>query len=110
MLEIEEVIADAKAEEEVQRDNFREGLKDTLNAKKEDTKVSVDLTEYVLLKQKEKDLDRLVNIIIDDAELNYTNDGLRLKDYEELFNAFKVLYPEAYDHLLKNAKHDNEGE
>ena len=103
MLEIEEVIADAKAEEEAKKEadfktKLREGLQDAF--KKEEPKLSITVKEYVLLKQKEQDLDRLVNIIIDDVELSYSKDELRLKSYDNILDAFKVLYPEAYAHLL----------
>ena len=102
MLEIEEVIADAKAEEEAKKEadfktKFKEGLQDAF--KQEEPKVSITVKEYVLLKQKEQDLERLVNIIIDDVELNYNNE-LRLKSYDNIIDAFKVLYPEAYAHVV----------
>ncbi len=102
MLEIEEVIADAKAEEEAKKEadfkaKLKEGLQDAF--KQEEPKVSITVQEYVLLKQKELDLERLVNIIIDDVELNYNNE-LRLKSYDNIIDAFKVLYPEAYAHLV----------
>lgn len=104
MIEIEEMIADAKAEEETKKDmelksKLREGLKDALEVK-ENPQVSINLKEYVLLKQKEQDLERLINIIISNIELTYSKDELRLKDYENIIKAFRVLYPEAYDHLL----------
>lgn len=102
MIEIEEMIADAKAEEEVKKDNefrtqLRNGLKDALG---ESTKVNINLSEYVQLKQKELDLDRILNALIDNVELNYSDDGLRLRDYDTLITVFRVLYPDVYDHLL----------
>lgn len=116
MLEIEEVIADAKAEEEAKKEadfkkKLKEGLQDALSVKNEEPKVNITVKEYVLLKQKEQDLDRLVNIIIDDVELTYSKDELRLKSYDNILDAFKVLYPEAYAHLLAvELEREKEGE
>lgn len=106
MIEIEEMIADAKAEEEVKKDNefkqqLKEGLKDVL-VPKDNNKVTIDLSEYVTLKNKEMDLDRLIGVIIDGLELSYNNDYLRLSNEGEtsIVAAFKTLYSTAYDNVL----------
>ena len=119
MIEIDEMIADAKAEEETREDfknKLRDGLKDALEPKS-NTKVTIDLSEYVTLKQKDMDLDRLLSTIIDALELirGYSNDYLRLSSEGEnaIVNAFKVLYPTAYDNVLAmelSRKEENEGE
>lgn len=114
--DIEEMIADAKAEEEVAReqeraakeekaredfrDTLREQLKDALKVRNDESKVTIPLSEYVILKQKEADLDRILNALVDDLELNYTNDALRIRGGERAIEAIRVLYPEAYDTLL----------
>lgn len=111
MKDIDEMIADAKAEEQVakeqekaakeqaQREDFKQRIAEKLTAKKENTKVTINLEEYTTLKLKERDLERLLNAIINDLELNYCGDGLRLKD-DVLLDAFRVIYPEAYDITL----------
>lgn len=115
MKNIDELIADAQAEEEVareqekaakeekEREEFRNTLRKGLNealSSKVDSKVTISLKEYVILKQKETDLDRILNALVDDLELNYCKDALRVRDGERSIEAFRVLYPEAYDTLL----------
>ena len=117
---LDEAIADARAEEEVAKANkikddfskqLREGLKDALKAKN-DEKVTITLEEYVTLKQKEMDLDRILNALVDNLELNYSGERLRLGSGEDMANVLKVLYPEAYDTILAHelARKENEGE
>jgi len=113
-MDIEEMIADAKAEEEVAReqeraakeekaredfrDTLREQLKEAFSNK--DDKVKVSLKEYVILKQKEADLDRILNAIVDGLGLSYNNEFLYLKNDGRVSDTFRVLYPDVYDHLL----------
>lgn len=114
-MDIEEIIADAKAEEEVAReqekaakeekaredfrDALREQLKDALIPRRDDEKVTISLKEYITLKQKEVDLDRILNVMVDSAYLNYSKDELRLNG-DRVIEVMRVLYPEAYDALL----------
>lgn len=128
---IEEIIADAKAEEEVAReqeraaraakeekaredfrDTLREQLKDALKVRNDESKVTISLKEYITLKQKEADLDRILNALVDDIELNYSKDALRIRGGERAIEAIRVLYPEAYDALLaaelERAEHEGE--
>ncbi len=119
MVNIEEIIADAKAEEEVAReqaetaaaakeekasedfkDLLRERLKDALTSKNDDTKITLSLQEYVILRQKEQDLDRILSAIVDNLELGYNNDSLTLKNDRRVTETFRALYPEAYGALL----------
>ena len=117
--DIEEIIADAKAEEEVAREqakaakeekaraDFRDELRkqihttldDFIKEKKASNKVTIDLDEYITLKQKEIDLDRILSAIVDSVYLNYSKDDLRL-DGDRPIEVMRVLYPEAYDALL----------
>lgn len=126
-IELEELIADARAEEEVEkeqeraareekaredfRDTLREQLKEAL-IPKSDNKVTISLSEYLILKQKEADLDRILNAIVDGLGLSYSKEYLRLKERENVVDAFRVLYPDVYDHLLaaelERAEHEDE--
>lgn len=115
MINIEEIIADAKAEEEVAREQakatkeekasedfkelLREQLKDVLKPKKDDTKITLSLQEYVILRQKEQDLERILSAIVDNLELGYSRD-LTIKSDRRVIGTFRALYPEAYDTLL----------
>jgi hypothetical protein len=114
-MDIEELIADARAEEEVAaeqeraakeekaredfRDTLREQLKEAL-IPKDDNKVTISVSEYVILKQKEADLDRILNAIVDGLGLNYSKDDLRLGESDNVVSAIRVLYPDVYDALL----------
>ncbi|MBR2159998.1 MAG: hypothetical protein IJ938_01655 [Clostridia bacterium] len=126
-MDIEELIADARAEEEVAaeqeraareekaREDFRDTLREQLKeafSNKDDSKVKVSLKEYVILKQKEADLDRILNAIVDGLGLSYSKEYLSLKESENVVDAFRVLYPDVYDHLLaaELAQAENEGE
>ena len=126
-MDIEEMIADARAEEEVAaeqeraareekaredfRDTLREQLKEAL-IPKSDNKVTISLSEYVILKQKEADLDRILNAIVDVLGLSYNKEYLSLKESENVVDAFRVLYPDVYDALLaaelERAEHEGE--
>ena len=46
------------------------------------------------------DLDRILNAIVDNLTLSYNKEYLRLEDESKVVDAFRVLYPEAYDALL----------
>lgn len=114
-VDIEEMIADAKAEEEVAaeqakaareekasedfREKLREQLKDVLTSKHEEAKVTISLAEYTTLKFKEMDLDRILNAIVDDFKLNYSKEYLRL-DGDRIEHTFRSLYPDMYDAVL----------
>lgn len=126
-MDIEEMIADAKAEEEVAReqeraakeekarDDFREilrdQLKDALTSNHDEAKVTISLAEYTTLKFKEMDLDRILNAIVDGFKLSYNNEYLRL-DGDRIENTFRSLYPDMYDAILavelENAEHEGE--
>lgn len=115
-VDIEEMIADAKAEEEVAREQakaakeekerekfretLREQLKDALTSKHEEAKVTISLAEYTTLKFKEMDLDRLLNAIVDDFSLNYSKEYLRLNG-DRLEQTFRTLYPDMYEAILE---------
>lgn len=126
-IDIEEMIADAKAEEEVAREQeraakeekAREDFRDTLREQlkkalipKDDNKVTISLSEYLILKQKEADLDRILNAIVDGLGLSYSKEYLSLKESENVVDAIRVLYPDVYDHLLaaelEHAEHEGE--
>ena len=106
-VDIEEIIADARAEEEVAREMAKSNFRDELRGKlkeaftpREEESVRIDLREYVTLVNKAMDLDRVLNAIVDNLELSYNNEYLKLDNYgEKVVDAFRVLYPEAYDAL-----------
>ena len=106
-VDIEEIIADARAEEEVARNMAKGDFRDELRGKlkeaftpREEENVRIALSEYVTLVKKAMDLDRVLNAIVDNVTLSYNKEYLRLDDESKVVDAFRVLYPEAYDALL----------
>ena len=106
-VDIEEIIADARAEEEVAREMAKSNFRDELRGKlkeaftpREEESVRIALSEYVTLVKKAMDLDRVLNAIVDNVTLSYNKEYLRLDDESKVVDAFRVLYPEAYDALL----------
>ena len=115
--DIEELIADAKAEEEVAREQAKEESKrkfkeeleahlkdafsESMKARKE-SKVTIDLNEYVLLKFKERDLEKIVGAIVSVLKLGYNNEYLRINDGDKIVDVIKVIYPEAYEAILED--------
>lgn len=120
-VDIEELIADAKAEEEVRKEqpckdfSFRDELENHLKEAfsdiktRRENKVTIDLNEYLILKFKERDLERIVATILDKLILNYTKDGLKLYDqWDDISNIIKALYPEVYENILFDLQEEAE--
>lgn len=116
--DIEELIANAKAEEEVNKtaqDDLTEAFMrkfaaDLNKGAEEKTKggaVTIPLAEYVELKQLESDFTRLYEAIERSFELNYNHEDMRA-DGEIIKDVFKALYPVEYNAnyqaLLKEAQ------
>ena len=110
-MEIDEMIADAKAEEKVKaeqekdtnndfRDTLRNRLKEALTPK-DDEKVTIRLDEYTVLTHKAMDLDRLLKAIVDCMELNYNKTGLRVYYDNRIIETFRALYPEVYESIYE---------
>lgn len=105
MKDISEMIKDAQAEEEQEKNTkfgnaLKEQLKDVLK-EGGDSKVSISLDEYLVLKALEMDLDRVLSSIIEALTLSYNNEYLVIRESEGIVNAIKVLYPEVYDKVYE---------
>ena len=114
-MNIDEVIADAKAEEEVAQEkatDFRDALKDKLRETftgAESTTVTIPLHEYTTLKSRSLDLDRILSAIIRGLRLGYSKDSLRIDD-DLVLNTFVALYPDIYEDLFEKIKADAKGD
>ena len=105
---IEELIADAKAEEEVKREQVQDELTNALmksftanlnkgaEEKNNGGSVTISLSEYVELKQIESDFNRLFDAIVRSFELNYNHEDIRV-DGDIIKDVFKALYPAEYE-------------
>lgn len=124
MKDIDEMIADARAEEEVAKEQaiessenkFREDLKAHLidafkdNAKfSKDNSVTLSLNEYLILRFKERDLETITSAIISNLALGYDGESLRLNIKNDVVDVMKVLYPDMYEAILEDLQ-QKEGE
>lgn len=101
-MDIEEMIADAKAEEEVKNDMFSE-----YNIESADnSKVTIDLSEYVMLKMESLDLNRILSAIVDDIKSDYDS---RYISFEKsiTINTFKALFGGVFEAIKEEM--DKEG-
>lgn len=123
MKDIDEMIADAKAEEEVAREQaiensenkFKEELKACLidafkdNAKfSKENSVTLSLNEYLILRFKERDLETFISAIISNLALGYDRGSLRLNNKNDVVDVMKVLYPDMYDAILEDLQKEGE--
>lgn len=117
MENIDEIIADAIAEEEVTKeqekaakkkkaaDNFKKELKAALEnmlidiATDDEQVVKITLSEYISLVYMARDLDILKETIAKSLGLSYNKEYLVLNDSENILNAFKFLYAEEYEKI-----------
>lgn len=119
-VDIEELIADAKAEEEVRKEqpckdfSFRDELESHLKEAfsdikaRRESKVTIDLNEYLILKFKERDLERIVATILDKLTLNHTKNGLWIYDHsDDISDIIKALYPEVYQNILYDLQEED---
>lgn len=64
--------------------------------------------EYVLkLAIDKSNLDALVHLIIDNAELNYSGEDLRISNTETVLQFVKYLYPNTYLNKLKELQNED---
>lgn len=113
MENIEDVIEITRKEERAEKDRkFREELKSRLAetvAKKAKPMVEIPLDEYIELKQKDADFQRLFFAIMDGMRLNYNQEELCY--YEStgtITNVFVALFPEIAKDLLEKLKEEAE--
>lgn len=52
-------------------------------------------------------LEALVHLIVDNAELNYNGDDLRITNQETVLQFIKYLYPNTYKDKLEELKKEN---
>ena len=67
------------------------------------TKVSIDLEEYLALRELERDYGRIMRVIQDNADLNYSGEKVRTSG-DEIMQAIKLLDPVFYEDLFRTLK------
>ena len=131
MEDINEMIKTVKDEEEQERNtNWGETLRQlkdteekgrdskvtiTLTEEGRDSKVTITLDEYLVLKAKEMDLDRILRSIVGALTLSYNSEFLSIRESGGIVDAFRVLFPEAYEKIYeeqidKYTQENKEGE
>ena len=63
-----------------------------------------DMREMAELFVDKNNLDILVHLIVDNAELNYTGERLRINNEETIVQFIKYLYPNLYERKLIKLK------
>ena len=66
-------------------------------------KVTIDLEEYLALKELSRDYGRLMRVVQDNADLNYNGTDLRTSG-DEIMQAIKLLDPVFYEDLFRTLK------
>lgn len=103
-MNIDEVIADAMAEEQVAAET-KKTKKPSFQPK---SLATIDLEEYVMLRQIEADHKRLLGLIIDACELGYSKTELRMYG-EDVLQYIRMIYPEEYETRLAELKGGDDG-
>ena len=106
-MNIDEMIADAQAEEETTRERMKAVVE---RPKRKTEEVTISLHEYLILRQKEVDMDRLFDAVIQSLELSYNNSYLYIKNDEKIMDTIKILFAPVYDVLFEQKKAMKEGE
>ena len=117
MENIEEMIADARAEEEVKKaqakrreeikEKAKERVRENWNAERE--KISIDREEYKALILEHADYLRVIEAIRANVRYNKYSETLGIND--EFMDIIKALYPDLYNGLKEEFKEDlKEGE
>lgn len=104
MIEIDEAIADAMAEEEAKK----EGL--MIPSFETKAKVTINLEEYIDLRMKEKDFNLIMSVIAEYMGLDYRDEDIYFRGNDQLTDAFKLLYPDVAKTIFGKLKAKKEGE
>ncbi len=104
-MNIDEVIADAMTEETLEA-----RMKKAIETKKPSfqPKATIDLEEYVMLRQIEADHKRLLGLIIDACDLGYSKTELRMYG-DDVLQYIRMIYPEEYETRLAELKGGDDG-
>lgn len=105
-MNIDEVIADAMAEEQVAAETKKTKKPSFQPIAK--SLATIDLEEYVMLRQIEADHKRLLGLIIDACELGYSKTELRMYG-DDVLQYIRVIYPEEYETRLAELKGGDDG-
>ena len=107
MNNIDEMIADAKAEEEIALE-MKKTKKPSFQPVAKNT-ATIDLEDYVMLRQIEASHRRLVNLILENSDLAYNEKSLSLRG-NDVLEFVRMVYPASYEQRLKELQENKEDE
>lgn len=107
-MDIEEMIADAKAEEEVKNDMFSEYNIESVD----NSKVTIDLSEYTMLKLMEMDFNRVLSAAFKSLSLSYDFKRVYIESDGVITDVIRALYPDECEAIRLNLikEENSEGE
>lgn len=104
---MDEMIADARAEEEVRKAQIEAKLAET---KKDSTKVSIDLEEYVGLRMAFEDYKKLVDSIFKGCRYYTYGADISINEDKTVMTLLRLNFPEIYAETLLKLKEEKEAE
>ena len=112
-MDIEEMIADAKAEEEVEKDIDIFGGTNIFNKEpKYNRDVTIDLSEYTRLKLIEMDFNRVLSAAFKSLRLSYDFKRVYIESDGVITDVIRALYPDECEEIRLNLikEENSEGE
>ena len=107
-MNIDEVIANAKAEEEANMTLLTAEKADSMETWQNE-KAPIPISSLLVLSQANKDFNRLLDIIVASLELSYNGKDLAIRDAGAIVEAMKALYPHLCQDILEDLQ-EREGE
>ena len=104
---MDEMIADARAEEEVRKAQIEAKLAEI---KKDSTKVSIDLEEYVGLRMAFEDYKKLVDSIFKGCRYYTYGADISINEDKTVMTLLRLNFPEMYVETLMKLKAEKEAE
>ena len=106
-MNIDEVIADAKAEEEANMTLLTAEKADSMETW-QNGEVSMPIYKVLEMAQANKDFNRLLDVIIASLDLSYNGKSLAIRDASAIVEAMVVLYPHLCQDILDDLQEREE--
>lgn len=105
-MKIDEIIADAKAEEEANKALTEKAPSFMETWQSEE--VAMPIYKVLEMAQSDKDFNRLLDVIIANFDLNYSKTDLVIRDTQPIVEVMKVLYPHLCEMILDDLREREE--
>jgi hypothetical protein len=97
-MEIDEMIADARAEEETKKE-----LKQNIGFERKNNTVTIDIEEYMFLRDRYDKYNKFMDVFSNGLMLDANKEALEL-DARDLITLFRIIYPAEYYFKLETLK------